>query len=931
MNCVTVRHDKKNRMDRLPKKLGNYLLVILFLWLTILLTMPTVASASPTPLTSIQSPASGDMLGTSCVVSGEASNSSGMLSIDVYVYDAQGHPTWIGSSHASGEQNITYKVPVDVAHLSAGRYTLAVAGVGNDGTGNAKWATEPIQIGPEPTVSIASPASYASESGTFTVSGQASNHAGVSRVDVYAYDSDGKATYIGSGAASGGNYSASVSAQTLETGTYTLAVANIGNDNDVVWATQRIRVMTVSASTTIEAPPAGAEESGNFIVSGQVFNASGVGRVDAYAYDSAGKAIWIGTDSSGSASYRVAVSASRLTAGHYQLAVAGIGRNGSVAWATCSIDVVPEPTVSIASPASYASESDTFTVSGQASNHAGVSRVDVYAYDSDGKATYIGSGAASGGSYSASVSVQTLETGTYTLAVANIGNDGDVVWATRNIMVGPAATMSIAAPANGAMESGSFTVTGQASNHSGVSRIDVYAYDGQGRPTYIGTGSATGSSYTATADVSKLPAGQYTLAVAAIGNDQDVVWATRSLIVGPAAVTTINTPGDGATVSRNLTVQGWALNRAGVGRVDIYLYDSNHDPHFIGSVDGSQLQHTTATQSTYPQYGSNPQCDYTITYNMSQIGTGTYTLAVANIGDDQDVVWATKNITYVYNISLSQMEADHPGVDSTALDPAKLYNYNSVSKYEFMSVSKYEFMSLNWVDGVTADDLNNMLNGCGSLAGHGQDFLDAAKTYDINPVYLVAHAKWETGNGDTDPDNPSYLCRGIVFQNGVENYRTSTGGLTPVKDTNGNPVTGTLVSGTTDTYTYTDPHGNKYNVKDGTYYNLWGIHGYDPIASWGGGIWAGYNNWSSIRAAIFGGSKWIAQNYTTGTHYAQNTLYEMKWDPYGWSINDPTEYATDYNSLTDNWAYAVAQGIQKYASIFGHTTALFFHTEQYSN
>ena len=454
--------------------------------------------------------------------------------------------------------------------------------------------------------------------------------------------------------------------------------------------------------------------------------------------------------------------------------------------------------------------------------------------------------------------------------------------------------------------------------------MDVYAYNSQGKPTYIGTGSASGSSYTAQVDVSQLPAGHYVLAVAGIGNDSDVVWSTRSLNVGPAPVTTINTPANGSVVSSTLTVKGWALNHSEVGRVDIYLYDSQNKAHFIGSVYENQLQHTTATQSAYPQYGSNPQCDYTFTYDMNQIGAGTYLLAAAGIGNDGDVIWATKAITYAahyvsYNISLQQMEADHPKVDPTALNPTALFNYDSVSKYELMS--------LNWVDGVTAADLNSMLSGCGNLAGHGQDFLDAAKAHNINPVYLVAHARLETGNGSTTAF--SRLDNGIVFKGGKEYYINSSGDLSPVYDSDGNQVTGSLVSGST--YAYTDPHQYVYNVTDGTYYNLWGIHAYDGVASWGGGIWAGYKNWNSIREAVFGGAEWIAENYTTGQNYAQNTLYTMKWDPYGWSIGSPYEYATDYNSITDNWAYDVAKIIHDYASIFDHTAPLVYYFPQYRN
>ena len=84
-------------------------------------------------------------------------------------------------------------------------------------------------------------------------------------------------------------------------------------------------------------------------------------------------------------------------------------------------------------------------------------------------------------------------------------------------------------------------------------------------------------------------------------------------------------------------------------------------------------------------------------------------------------------------------------------------------------------------------------------------------------------------------------------------------------------------------------------------YEFLSLHDVDGFASWSGGIWAGSQGWSSISAAIDGGAKYLRDHWITGQVYGQHTLYEMKWDPYGWAAYDSAAcYATDYAPITNN-------------------------------
>lgn len=170
-----------------------------------------------------------------------------------------------------------------------------------------------------------------------------------------------------------------------------------------------------------------------------------------------------------------------------------------------------------------------------------------------------------------------------------------------------------------------------------------------------------------------------------------------------------------------------------------------------------------------------------------------------------------------------------------------------VDPSNFMSpLGKLQFVLLNYTEGISASDLNIILSGKGILDGKGQAFLNAAKDFNINPVYLVAHALLETGNGKSDLANGGQIIDG--------------------KYVYGKPV-----------------------------YNMFGIGAYDYDPTGCGTQMANEQKWFTPEDAIYGGAGFISKRYINNSTYNQNTLYKMRWNPL---------YPVEHQYATDiAWAY----------------------------
>ena len=207
------------------------------------------------------------------------------------------------------------------------------------------------------------------------------------------------------------------------------------------------------------------------------------------------------------------------------------------------------------------------------------------------------------------------------------------------------------------------------------------------------------------------------------------------------------------------------------------------------------------------------------------------------------------------------------------LNPSN-FTKSSKGMMQFLRTDSYK-------GGVSVDELNAYLNslapassGTNVFYNQGATFINAAQKYNIDLIYLVSHAMWETGYGK------STLAQG-------QTLTTYKGQALP------QPV---------------------------KVYNFFGIGAIDKSANVSGAEAAYSNGWTSVEATIDGSAQWIANNYIKSTKYNQNTIYKMKWNyDYSWH-----QYATDVN-----WANGISGIMNNLIKMYDTGSNLVFEVPQY--
>lgn len=262
--------------------------------------------------------------------------------------------------------------------------------------------------------------------------------------------------------------------------------------------------------------------------------------------------------------------------------------------------------------------------------------------------------------------------------------------------------------------------------------------------------------------------------------------------------------------------------------------------------------------------------------------TMSFTITVPNNGQ----LTNTSNKSYTYNqydrtlneiVDIQSKVRPLNVVKNYSLIPSKLdiYQYMNPKNFENHDYAIYQFLKLNYIEGITAEELDVILLGKGILAGQGRIILDACKEYNVNPAYIIAHAFLETGNGTSPLSNGSII----------------------VSTVKGVPV-----------------------LESKPIYNMFGIGANDENALVLGSERAYTEGWFTPEAAIVGGIKFISTDYINNSIHKQNTLYKMRWNPTSPATH---QYATDIA-----WAYKQSYRIKEILN--GCTNAnLIFEIPQY--
>ncbi|MGU8311216.1 SH3 domain-containing protein [Clostridium perfringens] len=185
------------------------------------------------------------------------------------------------------------------------------------------------------------------------------------------------------------------------------------------------------------------------------------------------------------------------------------------------------------------------------------------------------------------------------------------------------------------------------------------------------------------------------------------------------------------------------------------------------------------------------------------------------------------------------------------------YSYSEFEKYinPAKATNKLQFLRIDKFRSVNVSGLSSRLSNKGVLTGQGQAFVNAAKAFNIDPIYLVAQCLHETGNGT------SKLAKGVTITEIADESR-------PIYNGNGQLV---------------GYHMIKLS-KPVTVYNLFGIGAKDNSSVFPnralilGTTYAYNRGWTSIENAIKGAAEFVSLNYVHSSRYSQNTLYKMRYN-----------------------------------------------------
>ena len=178
----------------------------------------------------------------------------------------------------------------------------------------------------------------------------------------------------------------------------------------------------------------------------------------------------------------------------------------------------------------------------------------------------------------------------------------------------------------------------------------------------------------------------------------------------------------------------------------------------------------------------------------------------------------------------------------------------------------YQFADCRGFTGqISANQMNRIIDNSGTgrngvFSGRGQAIIDAAKSANINEMYLMAHIMTETAWGTSDQ------AQGRDFATGNATIKLN----------------------------------GKYYTKwcdAGRYYNFigWGAYDSNPDTAYD---FSRYYGWNSIESALMGAAEKVASNYL---YNGQETVYEMRWNPDATSFGRVHQYCTDIN-----WARTIS-------------------------
>ena len=467
-------------------------------------------------------------------------------------------------------------VPVDVQKetaatvdgLDAGKsYNFAVTAYN---TAGAESAFSNIVFAPEqtpPTVAITSPADLISVSGTVSISVNATDNVGVTKVEFYV-NGVLKATDIGA------PYVYSWDTSSLAVGAYTLmakAYDAAGNVAQSATSTVNIVKDVIPPAVAVTSPVNNAIISGTVPISSSATDNVGVSKVEFYAND-------VFLYASNVSPYSYSWDTKSVVNGAYNITAKAYDSSNNVAQsAVVTVNVnnigadTIAPTVSIASPVANSTVNGDVYVAASVSDNVGVTKVEYYVNGGLDNTLTVAP-------FNYTVPTTVAHNGSYTMyakaydAAGNVKQSPTISFTIYNSAADTIApTAVITSPTAGATVSGTVAIAASASDNVGVNKVEFYVNGAL-------KGTDTSSPYSYSWDSKSVVNGTYaisTKAYDAAGNvtqSPSVNVSVNNVVVDTIAPTTaITSPAAGATVSGTVAIAASASDNVGVNKIEFYV------------------------------------------------------------------------------------------------------------------------------------------------------------------------------------------------------------------------------------------------------------------------------------------------------------------------------------------------------------------------
>lgn len=538
-----------------------------------------------------------------------------------------------------------YTVSWNTSTATIGNHTLtAVARDPGGNTATSAPVTVSVLDVTAPSVSLTAPANGATNlSGTVTVSASASDNVGVTSVQFLLDGID-----LGSPiTAAPYTYAWDTSTATAGSHTLTAVASDAAGNSTTSTAVTVILADVTPPSVSVTAPMSGASLSGIVTISASASDNVGVASVQ-FQLDGAN----LGTPVT-AAPYTYSWDTGTTTPGNHTLTAIASDATGNITTSsgvTITVLDVSAPSVSVTAPANGAHVAGTVTVSASASDNVGVTSLQ---FQLDG----VNLGAAiTAAPYTLSWDTTTATAGSHTLtaiasdAAGNHGTSASVTVTVDN----SAPTVSVTAPAGGALLKGTVSVTASASDNIGVASVQ-FQLDGVnlGAPVTTAPYSVSWNTTTATVGAHSLTA----IATDASGNA--TTSAAVSVSVDNVAPTVSLTSPAAGSVSGTVTLTASASDNVGVASVQFKLDGTN-----IGMPD-TTAPYTLAWDSTpYINTGSH---SLTAVATDTAGNTTTSTAVAVTVVDVNPVAITGSLTTTVFVTGSGTLQANAPAYTGQTL------------------------------------------------------------------------------------------------------------------------------------------------------------------------------------------------------------------------------------------------------------------------